>query len=310
MSRICLHRGRTSIWLHSSALIMAGYMAITGYADLLLVAYTSIILHEAAHAVAASCLGWQPDDIELTPMGAMMYLHEQARIPPLKRAVILSAGPIMTLVLCWISILLTKHGLLPPGTGRLLFMCNAGILLVNALPCLPLDGGNLLSLLLARFLPFQSYSRILRIIGSICGISFILLSFTSAWYGWGLNLSLIISGCFLRYAAHKSTATAALNVLRELMDRKVRFERQGIVWTAAITAFADMPVMRLISMLPRNRYAVFNLLERGTLRCIGSVGEAQVIKSAFDHPTETAGELVEKDDTSMTEIRLSKRRKT
>lgn len=293
MSRISLRMGRVVIRIHISALVMAGYMILLGYGDLFCIAYGSIILHEAAHAAASAFLGYMPDEIELTPLGAMLNLHEHANIPPFKRVLILLAGPATTFVLCPLAIILTQHGWLHASSGRMLFTCNIGILLMNLLPCLPLDGGNLLAMLLDIVLPSKVSCTIMRIIGSTCGVSLNILALAAAWHGRGFNLSMIIIGCFLIHAAHTCTATTAMNQLRRLMDRKAHLERKGIIPSVSLAVMADQPVIHLLNSLPFGRYVTFTVLETGTLQCLGMLHEDAVISQALGETALTAGDLLD-----------------
>ena len=305
MSRICLHLGRVVIRIHISALVMAGYMILLGYGDLFCIAYSSILLHEAAHAAASALLGHMPGEIELTPLGAMLNLREFAGIQPFRRVCILLAGPMITLALCHLAVVLTQLGWLHAGFGKMLFTCNIGILVLNLLPCLPLDGGNLLALLLGFFLPAKVCSALFRIIGSICGTSLNLLALAAAWQGRGLNISMLIIGCFLIYAAQTCTASAMLNQLRRLMDRKAHMERKGIIPSCTIAVMADQPVIHLLSRQPFGRYVTFIVLEIGTLRWLGMLPEEAVISHSLGETALTAGELLDEQQRKSAKLHMT-----
>ena len=194
--------GRTEIRLNPATVLFALYAALLGQGGWLLAGTASVMLHEGAHGAAAALLGCPPAAIEVTPLGALMRLEDEAALPPGKRAVMLLAGPAATLLLCWAALVLTRIGVLDRHTGRLIFMANLSILLITLLPALPLDGGRLLALLLSLRFRGDTVRRILRIIGVILGAGCVAGNILLTWTLGGWNLSLACAGCVLLYAAY------------------------------------------------------------------------------------------------------------
>ena len=149
MKRKIVTLGETDITVHPAAGILLLFGLLTRWRALLICTYASILLHETAHAAVSAVWHHPPQEIEITPLGAMMRLEDEERLPLTARISVILAGPLMTLILCALSLRLTQNGVIPRETGRLIFLSNAGILLVNLLPALPLDGGRLLYLALA-----------------------------------------------------------------------------------------------------------------------------------------------------------------
>ena len=148
MKRKIATLGETDITVHPAAGILLLLGLLTRWRALLICTYASILLHETAHAAVSALWHHPPQEVEITPLGAMMRLEDEERLPLTARISVILAGPLMTLILCALSLWLTQNGVIPRETGRLIFLGNAGILLVNLLPALPLDGGRLLRTLL------------------------------------------------------------------------------------------------------------------------------------------------------------------
>ena len=166
MKRKIATLGETDITVHPAAGILLLLGLLTRWRALLICTYASIILHETAHAAVSALWHHPPQEVEITPLGAMMRLEDEERLPLTARISVILAGPLMTLILCALSLWLTQNGVIPRETGRLIFLGNAGILLVNLLPALPLDGGRLLSAVLLRLLRRETCWRVMRIIGT------------------------------------------------------------------------------------------------------------------------------------------------
>lgn len=291
MKRILLHRGRTCIFLHTATLLFGAYAALQEHGETLLTGFFSILLHEGAHALAAVLCGYPPDSIDVTPLGAMLTLHQEEQIPPLRRLIILLAGPAATLCLCACSITFTRMGMCGARFGYRLFTCNLALLAVNFLPCLPLDGGRMLALILSRLCCAATVRRVMRLTGSICGTSMVLAALWLAWQASSFNLSLVIVGCFLLYAAHVATATAALEALNSCMQRKVHLEQAGVLPASVLAVMAQTPVSAAVRMLHPNRFSLLVILEEGTLRRLGLCGEDALIAAYLEEPSQPCGGL-------------------
>jgi stage IV sporulation protein FB len=107
-----------------------------------LVAYgLAALLHEGTHWLAAWCCGLSFDRLDITLSGGAMSLTGYC--PPWQEGIILLAGPICNLLQGWVCV-------------RLGWLHGAGAALVlgmlNLLPIAPLDGGQLLRLILSNLL--------------------------------------------------------------------------------------------------------------------------------------------------------------
>lgn len=214
MKRKIATLGETDITVHPAAGILLLLGLLTRWRALLICTYASILLHETAHAAVSALWHHPPQEVEITPLGAMMRLEDEERLPLTARISVILAGPLMTLILCALSLWLTQNGVIPRETGRLIFLGNAGILLVNLLPALPLDGGRLLSAVLLRLLRRETCWRVMRIIGTAAGALLVVGGVVGAVRRWQGSWSLAAAGCFLLYSAVSATTSEALTELR------------------------------------------------------------------------------------------------
>ncbi len=129
--------------------------------------YLSVVLHEFAHVFTARWTGGSADEVHLTPLGGI------AQVKPGRGAfglgITAAAGPLMNLLIClavfpgwyapeslWeclnpfvLPISRFHSGDLWRDLGRILFLVNWMSLLVNLLPVMPLDGGQMLRAVLS-----------------------------------------------------------------------------------------------------------------------------------------------------------------
>ena len=184
------------VYMHLTFLILLGWIAISYYLPnhsidaaiqgvlFILAVFTTIVLHELGHALTARRYGIQTRDITLLPIGGVARL---ARMPddPKQELLVAIAGPMVNVViaiLLWIGIVLTR-GFTPleqlvkeqPGVAgtfaERLFLVNVFLVVFNAIPAFPMDGGRVLRAILAMTMDYVRATHIAAIIGQ--GIAFL-----------------------------------------------------------------------------------------------------------------------------------------
>ena len=121
----------TELWLHGATLLCWAYLLLQGQGMLLAVGLVSIALHEGAHGLAATMLHHPPRQAEITPLGLLLRLKEEARLPPLHRAAVLFAGPAASAALVLLGWYGTRWGMLSPALGARMFFGNLMLLALN-----------------------------------------------------------------------------------------------------------------------------------------------------------------------------------
>ncbi len=284
--------GRTDVYLHAGTLLFAAWALLSGAWRMAAASFLSILLHEGAHGLAAQLCGQPPREMELTPLGALLRLEDEERLPAVKRLAVLAAGPGMTLLLCFLAGRSTACGWLTVQDGRTLFAANLAILLVNLLPALPLDGGRMLALLLSCLLRGATAGRVMRALGTAMGIAAIGVSAWTSWQHGSWNWSLAAAGCFLLYSASTATTTLAMAEMRRLMDRKTALEARGHAPVRRIAVLAGQPLHRAVRLLHPRHLTELVVMEQGTMRTMGLLTEERLISCYLDDPQLCCAEVI------------------
>lgn len=286
--------GDTVIYLHAATLLFAAYMIAVGQGKLLIISIISIFLHEMGHCAAALLAGYPAPEIEITPLGALMRLDDELYGTKGLRLLMLAAGPMVSLLLCCCAVWLTKNNVLSVDTGRICFSSNLSFFVGNLLPVLPLDGGRILALLLSCFLPLNSSKKIMRILGTVSGLLFVVLNIYMALANLGWNLSCCLAGCVMIYAANAGTTSAALEEMRMLMDRKIRFEVCGALPCRWVVVSGNVSLRKALTYLAPRAYTMFLLkdIDQGYLQW---VDEETLIYTYMNMPAEGCKTLLYKE---------------
>lgn len=125
-----------------------GYLVAAGYALLLLV---SVLVHEAAHALAARARGHSVGRIVADVWGGHT-VYDATRSTPATTAIVAVVGPVSNLALALVAWTLEAGVSNETASTLLLIVARANFLvgLFNLLPGLPLDGGQIVSAVVWR----------------------------------------------------------------------------------------------------------------------------------------------------------------
>jgi stage IV sporulation protein FB len=150
------HLGDIGVRIDLSFFVVIGVIGMfaPGLAELALwvaVATVSVLVHELGHAVAFRRFG-SPASIQLHGLGG---LTTGRRLPPARNLVVSLAGPLAGILVLGVPAVLLAHGVAPEAgslwSAVLLYAIYINVFwsLVNLLPVLPLDGGNVVHSLLS-----------------------------------------------------------------------------------------------------------------------------------------------------------------
>lgn len=142
--------------------------------------FVSVLFHEFGHALTA-VLFKQKANIQLVALGGVTS-YEGPKLTSWRQFIIVLNGPLFGLILCLsATALLQLHWTHWPLMGRVLFMTQIANLfwsVVNLLPVLPLDGGQLLRIALEGWFGLSGYKASLlagALLATLLALFFFLL---------------------------------------------------------------------------------------------------------------------------------------
>lgn len=155
-------------WINSGTNIVAILIWIA-------IIFVSILIHELGHALTAKVFG-QKSHIELVAFGGLT-IPEGPRLPLWKEFFVVLFGPLFGFILFLIAAFLTTHTAPPmQGIFRVSAIVNLFWTVINMLPVLPLDGGQLVRIILEAIFGMKGY-RYATICSAILSLACGLLGF-------------------------------------------------------------------------------------------------------------------------------------
>ncbi len=183
--------------------------------------FLSILLHELGHSLVSQRCGIPVPSITLLFIGGVAEISREPEDPATELKIAI-AGPLVSLALVVVFRVMAwgcDFATLPEGALVFKWLATVNLLLVifNAIPGYPLDGGRVLrALIWMRTGRFRQATFITSRVG--VGFSWVLIIlgvFTLLGGGWGQGLIFLVIGIFLKSAA-ESGYNQALS--REILD--------------------------------------------------------------------------------------------
>lgn len=275
-----------AVRVHPLFFIMLVFLCIGGAHTLVFAFFTVLLLHEAAHCLCAFYLHIPVAQIELTPFGGSMEIHQVDALPPGKAFLLSCAGPLCNAFFLAVSLLIAWRYALYSDMLIYFIQGNLFMLLLNLLPVLPLDGGRMLLALLTKWFDRARTLRILLTLSRLLSVFLIVSGFIF------MHFSLVTLGCYLLYAAAIEEKTGVSRYLAAFISRRIRFEKQKALPVQSLCASSALPVFMLIPHLHPGAYHVIEVLQDDTLTHLGQIHDDALLSAILDQSHLTLGELL------------------
>lgn len=172
-------------------------------------AFLALLIHELAHLLAGNWLGEKAESVEFTPFGGVILLSlRRKRHEGASGTGHAGAGPLANYAMLWLLSMPWAERLPQPFLQQTLFM-HAGMLFLNLLPVLPLDGGRMIFCMGYYVFPIAALAKALSLGGMVVGATLIAFGLYGAILWEKLNLSLLLVGGYLIVYAHQNRSALA-----------------------------------------------------------------------------------------------------
>lgn len=285
--------GKIRLHVHPLLPLLWAVACVTGMHRHILPVLLAFFLHECGHLLMARLFLIPVAEIEVTPLGGVISLQNAEASPAVHHFFLALAGPACSFLGCLLTALLYRGGIISFFFACAFAKANLILFLFNLLPVLPLDGGQMIRVLLCRLIPCQTATRVLTQAALIIGLTLCCLTFYFAFQGIML-LSPVFSGLYLIYAANLEGKQSTARYVTDLIARRQRLEKHETLPVEAFAAGADMPVRSLLQYFRPGKYHFVLVLSPDGMERKGYLEEKALCDAILSAQNPTLGTLIEK----------------
>lgn len=235
----------------------------------------AIILHEAAHCIAASALGLAVYELRVMPYGCEAAMDE-FMLSGSKGIAVAAAGPAVNIICAAGAYMAARAGY----AGEFMFdFINTNTLLaaINLLPAMPLDGGRIVKEIIALSASRKKAENICYTMGAITAVCIIASGIYIAFEGI-FNPTFFIMGCFLLYSSILHKKTPEYNAIVN-KSRKQNIKTMDV---KQIAVRKDVSAGNVMKMFSYGKYNVVYVLD-DDLSILFKIGEGDFIRAVVKY---------------------------
>lgn len=257
-------------------------------------AICALAVHELGHAVAARMLGELICTVELAPFGGVMtYAPGHSPAKGLRGVILAASGPLgneLALMLLGMAAQNSRfNALVGSELLRQMIGANAGMLVLNLLPALPLDGGRIVFCAGYYLFGVSGLSLLLGTLGTVLGLALCAIAGYGALTLGTLNLSLLIVGSYLTVYAMRARNSLLSENLYAVVHERLQSAGSRVVRAALLYVHKETPLYALIPQMAKTRACAFLLEDESGRQSL--LGEHDVLLALLENPVQTIGSL-------------------
>ncbi len=270
------------LFVHPLFLVLFFLISALGYLPWLLLVLSVLLWHEGAHILEARNLGLRVCAVELLPFGGVVQMEDLVQLDPAKEIRVCLAGPLSNLLLLLLGYGVDFFASLPSEWFSFFIQVNAGLLFMNLLPALPLDGGRVFRSLLTKRMGFRLATEKAALFARVIAFFWCILGMIGFYYyGYGSALFLVVISLFLYLSAQRELEEVRYVLLRYMTQKKTQLRLRRVMPMRGLTAMGETSVGEILSLLvPSDFHLVWVVSQEGEF--LGVVSELQLIKGLFE----------------------------
>ena len=243
--------------------IAAGIFWAMGLGRTFLLLTAAVTAHEMSHVLIAKLFGCRLKRWHISAMGEMAEIDGLNELPPLKRIMIIAAGPACNLILFQIF-------------GGQFGFYNIILFGFNLLPIFPLDGARLYQILLGNWKGIKRANRWILKAGEACCVILMALGLVQAYY-FAPNFTMLIVGLVLWRRNRSLEIELTGEFYMAMLNKSTKRDGQSPLPIKIIQSYHNQPISEIIDSMGWDHELKIILPDRSI------VTEQEVLKYAIRH---------------------------
>lgn len=260
----------------------------------IILAFISILLHEASHIIIAKKSGCKFNDFQIHIYGVNAELINIDELSKKEKIKIYLAGPSMNLAISciffFVSLIINNNIIIDK-----IISINLTLLFFNMLPAYPLDGSRILEIILSEKTLYKEVtdiiSKISYIVAGILITSFLAISV----YSKTLNISLVIAAIIICLITRIEKKSAMYILMGNIFIKRNKLLRNKYIENKTISVHYKLGLANVMTIIDKNRFNTFYILD-DDLRVLFIMHEDELIEALKIYGNITLEEYFNKRD--------------
>ena len=245
------------IRIHPSFIVYIIAISVFASLETSISALMALSIHEASHIIASKWFNECIETLDLTPFGGVItYASGKSPQKGLKGCIIAAAGPMGNYGMILLLTQPFMQSLIANEVLHQSVIINLGMMLLNLLPALPLDGGRIMFCAGYYLFSISQLTTVLSFAGIGVASMLIGLGLYAAWTLECINISLLMMGIYLVVYAQKSRVLLLTENLYALLQEKQQ-RNETPVHTQIISVLPETPLKDALQAAETARKIIF-----------------------------------------------------
>lgn len=244
-----------------------------------LISFLWVILHEAAHIIAAAKFGCSFNNLNINIFGIKAELNNIDELTEKRKLIVYLAGPLFNIFMS--VIMYSIYNYYDFQFIKTSIMINLCLGIFNLLPAYPLDGSRICEILLSKKFLYKKSKKITEIFSFIIsGILFVV--FSMMLFLHKVNISLFLAVILITYTTFLERDKTMYIIMGDMISKGRKLKKHSYIENKTISVYYKKGLVNVLTLVDKNKFNSFYILNED-MELLGILNEDELIKALKDH---------------------------
>ena len=244
-----------------------------------LISFLWVILHEAAHIIAAAKFGCSFNNLNINIFGIKAELNNIDELTEKRKLIVYLAGPLFNIFMS--VIMYSIYNYYDFQFIKTSIMINLCLGIFNLLPAYPLDGSRICEILLSKKFLYKKSKKITEIFSFIIsGILFVV--FSMMLFLHKVNISLFLAVILITYTTFLEREKTMYIIMGDMVSKGRKLKKHNYIENKTISVYYKKGLVNVLTLVDKNKFNSFYILNED-MELLGILNEDELIKALKDY---------------------------
>lgn len=222
----------------------------------LLFSFIFIFIHESTHVIVAKSMQMNLKEWISHPIGFAIEIDEIEELTSKQKLILYGSGPLINLILALLFYVIYKIA----GNEVFILFININLMLgiFNLIPAFPLDGAQIMRIILSKFFLYKEASKIT--VYSSFVISLVLMGIF-IYFIHSFNITFFLSSILIFISTLKEKRNTMYIIMGDMGRKRIRVKKKGYIDTKVICVYYKKELISLLTLIDKNKFNIFYIVD-------------------------------------------------